>query len=68
MKIERRCTCGAVLAVNIPPRRRDQCLAHWYAQHSGPGHADAAPARTDAEAQRQAEARRWQQLAEYDGT
>jgi hypothetical protein len=68
MKIERRCTCGAVLRATVPPRRRDQCLAHWYAQHSGEGHGDAAPARTDAEAARQAEARRWEQFAEYDGT
>jgi hypothetical protein len=43
MKIERYCTCGAVLRVNVAKRRRDQALSIWYAAHCGDGHA-----RTDA--------------------
>lgn len=68
MRIERRCTCGRQLAADVPRRKRGQVLINWYARHSGPGHADAAPERTDRDAQRQAEAQRWQLFREYDGT
>jgi hypothetical protein len=34
----RYCTCGCVLKTDVPPRRKQQALAHWYATHSGDGH------------------------------
>ena len=40
MKLERYCTCGAVLKVNVPARKKQQTLIVWYNQHSAPGHAD----------------------------
>lgn len=40
MKIERYCTCGKQLLVNVPKRKRDRALSVWYAEHSGPGHED----------------------------
>lgn len=40
MRIEKYCTCGAVMKVNIPKSRRGQALSIWYAEHSGDGHAE----------------------------
>lgn len=40
MKLERYCTCGAVLKVNIPKRKKQQALIVWANAHSGEGHAD----------------------------
>jgi hypothetical protein len=49
MKIERYCTCGAVLKVNISPRKKQQALINFYNHHSGEGHE-----RTDAAGAEQA--------------
>lgn len=38
MKLERYCTCGAVLKVNVSPRKKQQALIVFYNHHSGPGH------------------------------
>lgn len=46
MLIERYCSCGAVLRVNVPRRKRQQVLIVWADRHHGPGHAE-----TDAAAQ-----------------
>jgi hypothetical protein len=40
MRLERYCTCGAVLRVNIAARKKAQTLIVWYDRHSGDGHAD----------------------------
>lgn len=40
MLIERYCSCGAVLKVNIPRTKRQQTLIVWTNTHSGPGHAE----------------------------
>lgn len=40
MKIERFCTCGAVLRATVERRKRQQALIAWYDWHSGEGHAD----------------------------
>ena len=68
MRIVRRCSCGRQLAADVPRRKRDVVLGNWYAKHSGPGHGDAAPERSDRDAARAAEALRWAPLLEYDGT
>lgn len=46
MKVERYCTCGAVLKTTVDRRKRDQVFAVWFSAHSGEGHAstDAATA------------------------
>ena len=40
MNIERYCTCGAVLKVNIPRKKRQQTLIVWHDRHSGAGHSE----------------------------
>lgn len=40
MKLERYCTCGAVLKVNVSARKKQQALIVFYNQHSGEGHGD----------------------------
>jgi len=56
------------LKVDVRPRERTKILGNWYAAHSGAGHGDAPPDRTDQDAQRQAEAQRSALFYEYDGT
>jgi hypothetical protein len=38
MLIERYCTCGAVLKVEVPKRKRNQVLINWFDLHDGPDH------------------------------
>lgn len=40
MLIERYCTCGAVLKVNVAARKKTQALIVWYDRHSGAGHSE----------------------------
>lgn len=40
MKLERYCTCGAVLKTMVDKRKERQTLGIWYAAHSGDGHSD----------------------------
>ncbi len=40
MRLERYCTCGAVLKTEVTRRKHVQSLLVWYSFHSGPGHAD----------------------------
>ena len=40
MKLERYCTCGAVLTATVERRKKAQALIVWYDQHSGEGHAE----------------------------
>ncbi len=40
MVLERYCTCGAVLKVNVSRAKRNQTLLVWYDQHAGDGHDD----------------------------
>lgn len=49
MNIERYCTCGAVLKVNVSARKKQQALIVFYNHHNGPGHE-----RTDAAGAEQA--------------
>lgn len=49
MKLERYCTCGAVLNVNVSARKKQQALIVFYNHHSGEGHE-----RTDAATAEQA--------------
>lgn len=48
MKLERYCTCGQVLKIDVPKRKYNQVCIVWYNQHAGPGHGDT----TAAEAER----------------
>jgi hypothetical protein len=45
MKVERYCTCGAVLRVEAPRKKKAQLLAVWYAAHAVHGDTDEAGAR-----------------------
>lgn len=40
MKLERYCTCGAVLKTTVERRRKAQALSVWASSHSGEGHAE----------------------------
>ncbi len=40
MRIERYCTCGAVLNTTVDRRKKAQALIVWYDRHSGDGHSD----------------------------
>ena len=47
MQIQRYCTCGAVLNVNVDRTKKAQVLVNWFERHDGTGHAPAT--RTEAE-------------------
>lgn len=47
-RLEKYCTCGAVLKQDVPPRRRLQALIAWYDRHNGPGHEDCDAAQAEA--------------------
>lgn len=48
MRLQRYCSCGAVLKTDVSRAKQQQALSVWYANHSGSGHADT----TAAEAER----------------
>jgi hypothetical protein len=41
MQLQRYCTCGAVLNVNVPQAKKAQVLGNWFEKHTGTGHAPA---------------------------
>lgn len=47
MKLQRWCSCGMVLDINVSKARRDQRLITWYDKHSGMGHGDVSAAEAE---------------------
>lgn len=41
MRLQRYCSCGKRLDVQVPPEKKSAALSVWFARHSGPGHTPA---------------------------